>query len=1312
MLVSVTALGARADRTGAAARDIVNYLDGASKGDLARGGSRGPASPASAQLASPGGYYSDSPEQPGRWRGEGAVGLGDVVDPDSLRQVLLGRDPVTGQQLVTAEGSAGRARLPSIGSIDGDPTDLIPLSHAARIAGIDDSYMRRLARRSAISRSAEGSSPGDHSSPYSSPDRRSGAYLDAVKVDGQWMVARGELSRFVADREMPQVVMGYDVTFSAPKSLSIVWATGSPKVRVLCEAAFEAGVARGVEYLETHAIAVGRGSNQRPATGMLAASFRHSTNRELEPQLHEHVVIANMATTPTGDINALDGRGLFAHATTAGYLAEAEMQAACNRAGIAWTETHRGIANVEGVPIEAIRAMSTRRQQILSLTSELGVDSTHARQQAALATRAGKDQPVDLGELRSLWKERLGEAGFGLDQLAIATTAAPVRLWTPEDSDRLNRHLAGPSGVTEQQAVFDRRDVIQAIVDFAGGRLDADGVEAHADRWLASVEAVPVTDIDSSPVGLGGVRHTTPTMVRIEQSISDGYLGGHDNNAAVVPATIVDAAIARWEAATGHTLGADQVAMARSICGSGDRFQAVVGPAGSGKTAALEVAARAWEAAGYEVIGAAVNGTAAEVLERSTGIASRTVAGLVTRLDTATDQVLTGRTVVIIDEASTLGNRQHARLVHHVNQAGAAMRAIGDPAQHSAVEAGGMWARIVAAHPNRTPALTENLRQTIDEMADVRLANADYRAGRIAEAIERLDSNDRIVTAPTSEELLDQLAADWYVDRLTRPDTTTRMIAEHHRERRALNARAQQLLISDGTLAAEGATIGEATFHVGDQVISRSANRALHPTDDPRNYVRNGTPGTVVDITGRPGQERLIVDFEHRGPIGVDRIVLTCEVRPGIVGAITPAYAVTSHAAQGDTYLAGRMVATDTAKTEAVYVGLTRGTDDARLYCVAREPATIDTDPQLPRIVDERDQIEALRDQLSKPKAAETATEIAPDLPGIVHLLDQPLAHLETSDQPVAVAAARIVAERIRHEAITDPPPRLVALIGDRTDHQDPAVWDHAVTQTALCHARTGLDATTVSSIAHVPQAHRPEVADAIGAVKSAEASALSAMPTAELAGRRTEYINLSRGSDAREAAFARHDHQRSREAVSAAAARHEHAASRHHEATGQRGAHRDPDLIESTRRTAADRAQSLTAARHRIAITQERLERATSTHVDHDHLADRVELIDAALKPRIDSAVEHPAGYLTDTLGPRHDSDAAQWDEAATVIETYRHTVLGIEPGAGSLTSGHPALGPQPQERLAATVWQSVTQTINRLETGPSAEPLGVSQR
>jgi conjugative relaxase-like TrwC/TraI family protein len=705
MLVSVTALGAGRSRVAAAAGQVVAYLEGDRASRLSRPGSRGDAKPELAERLVVGTYYSDAGHLGGRWRGTGAP-ICQVVEPAMMERVLLGQDPVTAEPLVSARGSSRRAHLTGSALARGDAAELLSLADAAERVGVHAGYLRRLAARTATVRSS-------HAPPTDDPASPTGASLDAVKVGGEWRVARGEVARFVAERREPQVVIGYDVTFSAPKSLSIIWATGDAEVRALCEEAFEAGVTAGVDYLESQAIWVRRGRGFEPATGMVAASYRHETNRELEPQLHEHVVIGNMARARDGRVQAIDGRGLFAHATTAGYLAEAEMQHVTNRRGLRWTPTQRGIANVVGVPEEAIRAMSTRRAQILGLADELDVHSAKGRQIAAVATRAGKERGVDQDRLREQWRDRLADVGFGPRELRAATRAAPVRLWTKDDTRRLDAHLAGPSGVTELAAIFDRRDVIQAVVDFAGGRLSADEAQAHADRWLHTEAAIPLAVAPvgrSETIGREGKvmlapdasYFTTPGMVAIEQAIAAGWEAGHDSGAAFVPADVVDGAISRWEAASGHRLGGDQAAMVRAMCASGDRFQAVIGPAGSGKTAALEVAARAWGVAGYRLIGAAVNGTAAEVLARSTGIEARTVASLVTRLDTATRPVLDGRTVVIVDEASTLGNRQHARLVDHVQAAGAVMRAIGDPAQHGSVEAGGMWAEVVRRWPDRS----------------------------------------------------------------------------------------------------------------------------------------------------------------------------------------------------------------------------------------------------------------------------------------------------------------------------------------------------------------------------------------------------------------------------------------------------------------------------------------------------------------------------------------------------------------------------------------------------------------------------------
>lgn len=1272
MHVSVTALGARPDRAQAAANDIVNYLEGGVTGDRARSGSAA-TEPQLGQQSSPGSYYSDSAEQAGRWRGAGTTKLGDTVDVETFRRVLLGQDPTSGRKLVTASGSSARAKHHPKGLPPGDPAELVTLHVAADAIGVDISYLRRLARETATSRSAVDPPPGPDLPPPAPPRD---AYLDAEKVGRQWMATRAEIERFIDARSQPQVVMAYDITFSAPKSLSIVWAAGDEPTRRLCEEAFEAGVARGVAYLEQHALFVGRQGARRPASDMIAASYRHSTNRELEPQLHEHVVIANMGRDTGGFVRALDSRSIFANATTAGYLAEAEMQHHCNQLGIAWTETHRGIANVVGVPDEAIRAMSTRREQILNLTSELGTDSAHARQKAALVTRASKETSVDLTALRKQWIDRLESHGFGSDQLAVAINSDPTRPWTDSDSQRLDRHLAGAKGVTEQQAIFDRRDVIQAIVDLAGGRLSGDEVEHHADRWLHTDAVIPLTNHERAALGLdpNAVTYTTPTMVRLETAIADGHENGHDTGAALVPGHLIDEAIATWQTTTGHRLGRDQEAMVRSICGSGDRFQAVVGAAGSGKTAALEVAARAWESAGFQVIGAAVNGTAAEVLQRSTGVPSRTVAGLVTRLDTSDRPMLTNKTVVLVDEASTLGNRQHARLVHHVNHAGASMRTVGDAAQHGAVEAGGMWAHLVQQHADRTPRLTENRRQSTDAMADIRLANLDYRSGRIAEAITRLETNQRIVTASTSGELLDQLAADWYVDRKTNPEASSRMIAEHHRERRALNTRAQQLLRSDGTLTGPGVQIGDATFHIGDEVIARAPNRNLHPANDRTAYVRNGTTGTITGIQGAPGAETLIVDFDNRGEIAVPNNWLTTELRPGVTGGLSPAYAVTSHAAQGDTYRTGRIIATDTASTEAVYVGLTRGSHDARIYTVRNEPHTIDTDPRLPRIDDPRTEIEALTDQLSKQKPTELASVANPDIERVLALSRLSLPELVESSDPLARHAQSIVESRIAHTARTNPDPAVIERLGPRpVDHELAQTWNHGVEAVAIYRTRWNENPLRDRSSTAVSDQISDHEATTIK-TRAAQVSSLTEQPTTDLAARRAELVSAVRRLPVPNERMLLADLEQARANLTSAHTRID---------------------VAVTPTDRADAERTATQAQSRLQLAKGR---TSDGHAAHQSIADgvqQVENIDEALAPRISSAVESPSSYIIETLGDRPDRHPERWDAAAKAIETYRHATLGIEPSQGALPD-NPGIGPRPTNPLATEAWTSAAAAIH----------------
>ncbi|MBW3653264.1 MAG: AAA family ATPase, partial [Actinobacteria bacterium] len=256
-----------------------------------------------------------------------------------------------------------------------------------------------------------------------------------------------------------------------------------------------------------------------------------------------------------------------------------------------------------------------------------------------------------------------------------------------------------------------------------------------------------------------------------------------------------------------------------------------------------------------------------EVLERATGMRSTTVAALLTRLDTAEGPVLGPRSVVVVDDASTLGNRDFARLSGHVERAAATLRLVGDPAQHSAVAAGGAWRHLIDRHPGDTPALTELRRQKGPEMAEVRMALTDYRQGRIAEALARLDQDERVVEANSPDELLDALVADWYVDRQLRVQDPSAahssMVAEHHVERAELNRRARAVLGAVGELDGPELEVAGVTFQQGDEVIARRQDRELRPAGGGRNsYVRNGTRGRVVEVNQR--ERVLVVDFEDR----------------------------------------------------------------------------------------------------------------------------------------------------------------------------------------------------------------------------------------------------------------------------------------------------------------------------------------------------------------------------------------------------------------------------------------------------------------
>ena len=208
-------------------------------------------------------------------------------------------------------------------------------------------------------------------------------------------------------------VPGFDLTFSAPKSVSLTWALGSPETQAAVLDAHRRSIDAALGYLEHEACWARRGHGGATfvaGNGYLAAAFRHRSSRAGDPQLHTHVLIANATKGPDGRWSRLHHPSIYAQAKTAGYLYEAQLRHELTQSlGVRWQPIRNGIAEIDGFKDEQLREFSTRRAEILAAAGGPGA-SRAARQAATLATRRAKDYEVCPKMLRERWAERGSDA--------------------------------------------------------------------------------------------------------------------------------------------------------------------------------------------------------------------------------------------------------------------------------------------------------------------------------------------------------------------------------------------------------------------------------------------------------------------------------------------------------------------------------------------------------------------------------------------------------------------------------------------------------------------------------------------------------------------------------------------------------------------------------------------------------------------------------------------------------------------------------------------------------------------------------------
>lgn len=753
-----------------------------------------------------------------------------------------------------------------------------------------------------------------------SPGRWRGTGAQALGLGARGTVKRSEFMALMQGRHpingsvlramgARSTVAGFDLTFSAPKSLSVLFAIGDEHTAAELLAAHEHAVDLALAYLEREACRTRRGRDgieRVHGDGFIAASYRHRMSRARDPQLHSHVVVANM-TCAEDRYTALDGKALYEHKSAGGAVYRAILRAEVRRR-LPWASWHRvgrGLFELDGVPEEVLRHFSQRRVEIeeraleLAGTGAAGL-SRERMQGIALATRQAKTYGVEQGNWREEARARAAEHGLADRELA-ALAAHPFQASRFPNLERETARLSGTEGLTERHNTFTRRHALAELAGaFANGASIAE-LEAATDRYLKHESVVPLDP-------RGEPRYTTAGLLALERELLDSAERRATERAGTISAASVNNAIAAYVPA----LNGEQADAVRAIAASGRGLEAVTALAGTGKTTMLGALAAAYRKDGWQVFGAAPTARAARELRERAGIEADTIHALVLRIRRGPG--LDSRTLLVVDEAGMAPTRCSAALLAHAELASAKVVAIGDPGQLTAVGAGGWLAAIARAQSG--PALREVMRQQdpAEREALEQLHDGDpapYLAHKQAE----------ITVHETELAALLEVRDAWLAAQDRHGRRNAVMIARDNLTRERLNRAARAALKQTGVLDDHGVIIGGREYSPGDRVVARRNDRR-HDLDN----------GSLATVTATDPRRLSIVVQSNTGQ-------LRTLPHDYVAAHLEHAYALTAHAAQGATVTWAAVVGrTGDFTREWAYTALSRAKEQTILHLIS-EPS-------------------------------------------------------------------------------------------------------------------------------------------------------------------------------------------------------------------------------------------------------------------------------------------------------------------------------------------------------------------------------------
>jgi conjugative relaxase-like TrwC/TraI family protein len=713
---------------------------------------------------------------------------------------------------------------------------------------------------------------------------------------------------------------GIDLTFSAPKSVSAVWALGEESQRRDIETAHAAAVSEAMAHLtETVPVVRRRYGGQvveEPAREVVAAEYRHTTARGVmegdapDPQLHSHVVVTS-AIREDGRIVAVASRPVFRSARELGAYYRSALAHQLQQRGYAieqGTGRHGRYFEIAGVPRGLLDAFSARSREVAGAAERFRAQWGRAPERGELRRLKLENRkakvPVTRSDLQAVWNETAARFDFAGDEparlLGAAGGPAPERAL----GDRVEERL------TERAATFAPGEFRAVLLEQSVGELSPREALDFSRTMIAERRVLPLE---------GGLMTTLAVRAR-EQAIERRFMQLAGDAGREVGERARTAAGDQVAERIGGRLSAEQAHALEVITGP-KRGAILVGPAGTGKGVVIDAAARAEQYGGHQTLGIAVSGSTAQRL----GQDSSALAGQTLTLDALVSRVERGQlhidtdTTIYFDEAGMADTDRLGRLTEAVEHTGSKLVAIGDAAQLPSIGAGGMFDRLALIVPS---AELSNIRRTLDP--EEQRAWADLRAGRSDRAMAHYHSRGQLHMADTRDEAVEQAVESWAALTETLDPSEVALISDaSNQEIHRLNARAQHFRSERGELGELEVQVPGVHYGVrqGDRVAMIDQH---HEPGVER--IENGSRGEVLDVT--PAGEVLIefdVTGRQRTLAGED------------LGRVRLGYAQHIHRAQGATVTRTLVVSGGwQASKESAYVEASRARQGTAWF-VSRE---------------------------------------------------------------------------------------------------------------------------------------------------------------------------------------------------------------------------------------------------------------------------------------------------------------------------------------------------------------------------------------